>query len=299
MGEIKFPHEAARRTFNVPSATEVPAKEHAQRGKVPIIDFALLALAVISVVLLVWMTWGKVSPGTLDTLLYLDLAICGVFALDFLRRWHLAKWSWKFPLINFLDIIGMIPAIVLTSPALQPFRALRIVVVLARLARAINRAFGAQFVETLVTRGTVVVVDAIKRPITVAVLDEVGDVLKEGHYTTNIVAALQENRDEIDKMIIEIVKKDSLTSRFRYVPFHDDIIRLVADTVYRMIVGVLDDPRTDELISDLVRENIDQIKAAVRGQVALEEYRERQSAGLTADGPAEVVPGAVVPAKTQ
>ncbi|MCE5288041.1 MAG: ion transporter [Nocardiaceae bacterium] len=296
MGEIKFPHEAARRTFNVPSPAEIPEREHAHRGTVPIIDFALLALAVISVALLIWMTWGKVSPATLNTLLYIDLAICGVFAVDFLRRWHLAKWSWKFPLINFLDIIGMIPAIALTGP-LQPFRSLRIVVVIARLARAINRVFGAQFVETLVTRGTVLVVDAIKRPITVAVLDEVGDVLKEGHYTTNIVAALQENRDEIDKMIIEIVKKDSLTSRFRYVPFHDDIIRLVADTVYRMIVGVLDDPRTDELISDLVRENIDQIKAAVRGQVALEEYRERQSAGLTADGPAAVVPGAVVPAK--
>jgi hypothetical protein len=124
-------------------------------------------------------------------------------------------------------------------------------------------------------------VEAIKRPITVAVLDEVGDVLKEGHYTKNIVAALNENRQDLDKMIVELIRKDSRTNKFRYLPFHDDIIRLVADTVYRLLSGILADPRTDELISDLVRENIDQIKAAVRGQVALEEYQKAQAAGLT------------------
>lgn len=284
MGEIKLPQTSRKPMFEgVPQS--VPPIVHAKRKSVPLIDYALLILAIVSVILLIWMTWGNVEPDLLNTLLYIDLAICGVFLLDFLRRWHQAKWSWKFPIFNFLDILGMIPAIALTG-VLEPFRGLRIVVVIARLVRAINRAFGEQFVEQLVSRGTTFVVDLIKRPITVAVLDEVGDVLKNGHYTTNIVAALEENRKEIDDMVIEIIRKDSRTNKFRYLPFHDEIVGLVADTVYRIILGVLDDPRTDELISDLVRENIDQIKAAVRGQIALEEYQAAQAAGHTADGAA-------------
>ena len=46
-------------------------------------------------------------------------------------------------------------------------------------------------------RLTLWLVDLIKRPITIAVLDEVADVLQIGHYTKNISAALVENHDEL------------------------------------------------------------------------------------------------------
>ena len=39
------------------------------------------------------------------------------------------------------------------------------------------------------------VLDLVKRPITIAVLDEVADVLQTGHYTRNIASALNENRE--------------------------------------------------------------------------------------------------------
>ena len=46
-------------------------------------------------------------------------------------------------------------------------------------------------------------------------------------------------------------------------------IRLVADTVYRMLRQLLDDPRTDELVADMLRENLDQINDAVRAGVTV------------------------------
>lgn len=108
------------------------------------------------------------------------------------------------------------------------------------------------------------VIDAIKQPITVAMLDEVADVLQTGHYTRNIAAALQENRDQIKQMVSEKIKDDPTGSRITFVPFHDQLIELASDTTLRVILQILADPRTDELVSDLLRDNIGQIRQAIR-----------------------------------
>jgi hypothetical protein len=110
------------------------------------------------------------------------------------------------------------------------------------------------------------VVDAIKRPVTVAVLDEVFEVLRTGHYTRNIASALAENREELKKMVAEKIKTDPAARRVTLVPFHDWIIDQASETTLRMIFEILADPRTDELVSDLLRDNIDQIRQAVREQ---------------------------------
>ena len=108
------------------------------------------------------------------------------------------------------------------------------------------------------------VVDAIKRPITVAVLDEVFEVLRTGHYTRNIASALAENREELKKMVAEKIKTDPAGRRVTLVPFHDWIIDQASETTMRVIFEILADPRTDELVSDLLRDNIDQIRQSIR-----------------------------------
>ena len=110
------------------------------------------------------------------------------------------------------------------------------------------------------------VIDIVRRPLTLAVLDEVADVLQTGHYTRNIADALQENREEIKAMVSEKIKSDPSAGRINLLPFHDRLIAEVTETTLRVILEVLADPRTDELVSDLLRDNIVQIRAAVREQ---------------------------------
>jgi hypothetical protein len=130
-----------------------------------------------------------------------------------------------------------------------------------------DRALGERVTATIVNRFVGTIVDVIKRPMTVAILDEVSKVLRAGHYTQNIAAALEENHADVDQLIMDLIRNDPQTGKLRYLPFHDDIIRLVADTVYRMLRQLLDDPRTDELVADMLRENLDQINDAVRAGV--------------------------------
>ncbi len=221
----------------------------------------MLALAIVSVVLVCWITFFEVSPETYRVIMLVDYATCAVFAMEFLWRWHRAGWPWSFPFVYWYEVLGMIPV---TSPFFRAFRLLRIVVILVRLARVADRVFGDRVTAAVVNRSVGTIVDIIKRPVTIAVMDEVADVLRTGHYTRNIATALQENRNELDEMILEMIKKDPQVGRVRYIPFHDDIIRLIADTVFRIVFQVLADPRTDELVSDLLRENVEQIREAVR-----------------------------------
>ncbi|MFC6014558.1 ion transporter [Nocardia lasii] len=236
------------------------------RSKTPTLrtDLVMLVLAIISVVLVVWITFFDVSGSTYHTIVIVDTSICAVFLVEFLWRWRRAGWPWSFPFIYWYEVLGMIPV---TSPLFRGFRLFRIVVILIRLGRVADRALGERVTATIVNRFVSTIVDTIKRPMTIAILDEVSNVLRAGHYTQNIAAALEENHAEVDQLIMDLIKNDPQTGKLRYVPFHDDIIRLVADTVYRMLRQLLDDPRTDELVADMLRENLDQINDAVRAGV--------------------------------
>jgi hypothetical protein len=128
----------------------------------------------------------------------------------------------------------------------------------------IRRGLREPFVVRLINRTSDRVVEVVKRPVTLAVLDEVAAVLQTGHYTRNVASALQENRDELKQMIAEKIKEDPTAGRINYVPFHDRLLEQVSETTLRVLLEVLADPRTDELVGDLLRDNITQIRRAVR-----------------------------------
>ena len=133
------------------------------------------------------------------------------------------------------------------------------------LGRALlRRGLREPFVVRLINRASERVVVVIKRPITIAVLDEVATVLYTGHYTRNVASALEENRTEIKEMFAEKIKNDPSGRRLGIVPFSDRLVDEFTETALRVVLEVLADPRTDELISDIIRDNIDQIRRAVR-----------------------------------
>lgn len=128
----------------------------------------------------------------------------------------------------------------------------------------IRRGIREPFVVRLINRVSERAVTVVKRPITIAVLDEVADVLYSGHYTRNIAAALHENHVELRHMITEKIAADPAASRsIGLLPFHERLIEEMTEAALRVVSEVLMDPRTDELVSDVLRDNLAQIRAAV------------------------------------
>jgi hypothetical protein len=133
------------------------------------------------------------------------------------------------------------------------------------LGRALlRRGLREPFVVRLINRASERVVVVIKRPITIAVLDEVAAVLSTGHYTRNVANALQDNRDEIKAMIADKVKHDPAGKRIGLVPFSARLVDEITETALRVILEVLADPRMEELVDDILRDTTDQIRRAVR-----------------------------------
>lgn len=223
-------------------------------------DIGMLVLALVSFGLLLYLMFFPHSSAAARWVFVVDTSICGVFLVEFLWRWRAAAWQPSFPLRNWYEVLGMIPV---AHPALRGFRLVRVVVVVLRLARTADRAFGEKITQRVVARLSRPIVLAIKKPVTVAVLDEVVKVLETGNYAANIAHSINENRSELRNVIAEKVAADPRLGRLAAVPFHDQVVNTTVDTSMRVTLEVLTDPRIGDFISEVIRENRHQIRSAV------------------------------------
>lgn len=228
---------------------------------VTVVDWLMLLLAIASVVLLSWITFFEVDPETRRQVILADYVVCGVFALEFAWRWRRSGQGWRFLRSYWYELIGMIP---LSHPAFRSFRLLRIVIILARLGRALDRAFGDRATAYVVNRFSDTIVGVIRKPVTVAVMDEVIAVIQTGKYADHVASALERNRAELDDLVVDLIRQNQRAGRLKFVPFHDDVVRLVSDTVVAILTDGLKDPRTHGLIADAIGESADQLRIAVR-----------------------------------
>lgn len=231
--------------------------------RVGVLDWLMLVLAVLSVALLGWEMFGNVSAPTRQAIFAIDYAICAIFAAEFLWRWQQAGWTGEYVKRNWYEVLGMIPFQHPVLRGFRLFRVIRIVILLARFGRAADRALGDEFTYRLVRRFKNAIVESISSAVTVAVLDEVQEVLAKGHYARNIARALEENQSALRAMIAEKLRDDPQAGRLSKLPFARDLSEAVIDTALRLVEQVLQDPRTDELIGDMLRENLLQIRASV------------------------------------
>lgn len=104
----------------------------------------------------------------------------------------------------------------------------------------------------------------IKRPLTIVVLDEVAAVIQTGKYTKNISDALLENHDELKALVAEKVRQDPNARLLSKLPGYERVVSEASETVLRVLIEMLSDPRMDELVADLLRNNLEQIRRAVR-----------------------------------
>ncbi|NGY06086.1 ion transporter [Solimonas terrae] len=233
------------------------------RRRVALIDWVMLLLALASVVALGYESWGPVTDTQRRLIIAGDFTFCAIFALEFLWRWRGVRWEAAFLKRNWYEILGMIPAAHPAIRAFRLFRVFRIVVMLSRVGAAADRALGEDFTYLFVNRFKNAIVDSISDAVTVAVLDEVADVLGRGTYTRNISRALRENEAHLRSMIFEKLRQDPKAGRLSRLPFYKDISEALVDAGFRIVEEVLSDPRTDELVADILRENIKQLRGAV------------------------------------
>lgn len=234
-----------------------------ERRRIAVIDWLMLSLALASIGLLGYETWGPVTDAQRQLIVYGDLGFCAIFAAEFIWRWRGVGWEPAFLKRNWYEILGMIPAAHPAIRAFRLFRVVRVVVMLSRFGAAADRALGEDFTYLFVNRFKRAIVESISDAVTVAVLDEVAEVLGRGTYTRNVSRALRENQDALRAMMFEKLRQDPKAGRLSKLPFYKDISESLVDAGFRIVEEVLADPRTDELVADILRENVRQLRGAV------------------------------------
>jgi hypothetical protein len=146
-------------------------------------------------------------------------------------------------------IVGAVAAVVLTSAVITP--------ILVR--RGLRTPAGLRVINQISDR----IVDVVKRPITVMVLDEVIDVIRTGQYTRNISDAIVENEAELKALVAEKIRADGGIGVIAHLPGYDKVVSQVSESVLHVLIGMLGDPRMDEFVADLLRNNLEQIQEAV------------------------------------
>ena len=79
-------------------------------------------------------------------------------------------------------------------------------------------------------------------------------------------------------MLAEKLREDPQAGRLSRLPFYDDIVQSVTRAGFRVVLEVLRDPRTDELVADMLRENLMQRRGAVLQHGAELEAERRKKA---------------------
>lgn len=236
--------------------------------RITAIDWLMLALAIFSVGLLGWEYTLDEGNAYRDLVIRIDVAICAVFAAEFTWRWRRNGFKRRFLIVNWYEILGMIPV---SHPLLRGFRLLRIVriiVILSRMGMAADRAFGETYTHELINRVRNWFVRLIGGAVTIYVLDEVATVLVQGTYTRNVARALESHTGEIEAAVRDTVQSDPDLGRLRRLPFFDAIVTTSTRVTQRMIIEFLENERTDQLVAEILRENITQIRASVREREA-------------------------------
>ncbi|WP_116202122.1 ion transporter [Amycolatopsis circi] len=230
-------------------------------GNVRADDWIMLALALISAGMLAWLLISPPPSDISHWFFIADCTICGIFFLELLHRWRKQGWRAAFLARTWYEVFAMIPV---AHPAFTAnHHVLGVILLIIRLGRAADRAVGEQFTYRLVDKLSEPIVRAIKKPVTIAVLDEVVKVLETGNYPENLAKSLSENKTELRAIITEKISEDPQLGKLRRLPFHDEIVRATVDTSFRVLLEVLLDPRIDDFFSSVVRDNREQIRRAV------------------------------------
>ncbi|MEA3191467.1 MAG: voltage-gated potassium channel [Thermoplasmata archaeon] len=234
------------------------------RRPIGTLDWLMLVLALLSVGMLAYETWGPVTPEQTAQIILADYVIIGIFALEFAYRWIRDPKPATFPLRNWYEVLGMIPV---SHPAIRGFRLfriVRIVVIMARFGRAADRVFGEGFTRRLLARFKKAIVDTIGDAITVKVLDETLEVLQKGRYAANLADAMERHGPEMQAIIVEKIKADPELGTVRHIPFFDAVVATSSKVTQRVLIDLLRDPRMDDMVKQIIRDNVEQIRAAVR-----------------------------------
>ncbi len=251
--------------------------------KLTFLDAIMVVLALLSVGLLVYDEFAEPGDPWRTRILWADLVIVIVFALEFLWRLFQAERKTNYALRHWYDLLGMVPAMVFANPAFRAFRlarVVRVVAVASRFLRVTDRTFGEAFVNRTLGKYKGIFVEELTTPVVLAVLNVAEQATLKGNYGTAVANGLRARKDEISDHVLTSIRKDTTLNLLLKTPGVGPAIERLPG---RALEGVADTLGSKEM-DDAIRAILKQIFADLKRDVAVRQWRQ-------APAPASAAPG--------
>ncbi len=252
------------RVFPIPMAgSMIPPRRLARRRDLLIFDYALLALAAVSVFIGVVAFTPGLADFEAEALRYLDYFSIFVFGLLVVGKLARSDNPVRFARQNWFAIMGLLP---LTTPLFVAdhfWIPVQIIVVASRVSVALDRAFGERVLSGVFARYKAMIVEELTDPILDRLLAIIQQALVRGRYLESLGESLDERRPLIRESVRKSLAASPKMSRLSSLgPVKRYIDETVEEAVDAAVVAL-----TSEEMNKLVSESLDQALADFRGTI--------------------------------
>lgn len=216
------------------------------------LDFAVLGLAVASLVLLVAEANVDFHPEESFWLKWIDYMAIAIFGLLLVGKAFASGNPLEYMKTHWFDVFGLLP---ITQPFFGLDRFWVIVgafIVLARFSAALDRAFGERVLWRILERYRNMLVEELTEPILRRILILVREALEKGRYMDSVGRTVEEKREDIHEIVRKSIAASPKLTFVNGLPGVNRKINEAVDEAVTSAVVALTSEELNALVTDAI-----------------------------------------------
>lgn len=253
----------------VGTADEEDLADRLSRGFEPVTsrDWVMLSIAVIDILLLVARdVYSGFLPALADTtIVWIDLGILAVFALEF--AWEISKASRKIAYVrnHWYEVVGMIPIAHWGVRSFRLVRVLRIYVVKSfPRERKPERDWSYALVRGLIVHYRNVLVEEITDPIVLTSINVIKGPMVRARWAETVGDSLEERREHIHTVVDDTMENTDGMGHLMRTRAGRRLVSRVTDAALDSVIHTLQSEELNEVIGESVGEILDELHEKVQ-----------------------------------
>jgi hypothetical protein len=233
------------------------------RAQLHIFDYAILALAGVSLAVFLLDRTGALPGEEVRILRYVDVTLVLLYGAAFATKWVLADDPLRWLRRNAVYAIGILPLTIPFLVAERYFILVQMIVVMLRVGAALDRAFGQRVLEGIFARYRAMVVEELSAPLLMRLAIVLEEAVLSRDYASAVGRRLDERRDLVEAAVQRaIAASPKLVRISKFGPvreFVDDTTDELVDAAHAALTG----PEVNTLIREGLQEAFAELKQGI------------------------------------
>lgn len=255
-----------------PDPGEPTSAEPTERvRRVLIVNYTLIALAVVSIFLVVLDWTVPLTTGERDAIVWIDRAAIAAFGLSFAARMVLSRDTPGRLAVRWPELIGLLPLFEPVVTGIRFYPIVQVVVVGARLSSGLDRQLGEHALRRLADRYSHMVVEEITDRVLIRGAHIAEDVARKGRYAASVGEALDATRDDVHGSVDQALDANPNLRMVAHLPGVSRIVHGTVDATLDAAIAQLTSEEMDRVVHEVIHRTFEDFRV----EVARKEWKQR------------------------